>query len=110
MKDSIILKSYEVLNDMILLKWDDETESFLHLKKMRKIVPALIALVRKMFCNIYKGPKQVFTEDSYVLNGMQPVGYYALRPFWADGHHSGIYSFTLMKKSIKRLNKLIRLI
>ena len=36
MKDSIILKSYEILNDMILLKWDDETESFLHLKKMRE--------------------------------------------------------------------------
>ena len=28
MKDSIILKSYEVLNDMVLLKWDDETELF----------------------------------------------------------------------------------
>ena len=33
MKDSIILKSYEVLNDMILLKWDDETESFFAFKK-----------------------------------------------------------------------------
>ena len=102
MKESIILRSYEVLNDMILLKWDNETESFLHLKKMRENCPcANCAGEKDVFGNIYKGPKQVITENSYVLNGMQPVGYYALRPFWADGHHSGIYSFTLMKNLSK---------
>ena len=98
MKNSIILKSYEVLNDMILLKWDDEAESFLHLKKMRENCPcANCAGEKDVFGNIYKGPKKVITENSYVLNGMQPIGYYALRPFWADGHHSGIYSFALLK-------------
>ena len=97
MKVSIILQSYEVLNDMILLKWSDKTESFLKLKKMRESCPcANCAGEKDVFGNVYKGPKQILTENSYKLNGIQPVGYYALRPFWADGHHSGIYSFTLL--------------
>ena len=70
MKDNIILKSYEVLNDMILLKWDDETESFLHLKKMRENCPcANCAGEKDVFGNIYKGPKQVITETAMYLMG-----------------------------------------
>ena len=99
---NIKLKYHEVLNDLLLFKWDDNTEDILKLKLMRNNCPcANCAGEKDVFGNIYKGPKQVFTNSSYVLNGMQPVGYYALRPFWADGHHSGIYSFTLIKNLSK---------
>ena len=100
--NNIKLLHYELVNDLLLLKWDDGKEDFLSLKSMRDNCPcANCSGETDVFGNIYKGPKQVITENSYVLNGMQPVGYYALRPFWADGHHSGIYSFTLMRNLSK---------
>ena len=37
------------------------------------------------------------SEESFLLKGLQPVGYYALRPFWHDGHHAGIYSFEFLR-------------
>ncbi|MDH5528247.1 MAG: DUF971 domain-containing protein [Nitrospirota bacterium] len=29
---------------------------------------------------------------------IQPVGNYAIQPSWSDGHTTGIYSFTLLRK------------
>ena len=37
------------------------------------------------------------SKESFLLKGIQPVGYYALRPFWQDGHHAGIYSFEFLR-------------
>ena len=42
-------------------------------------------------------------ENSFLLKGIQPVGYYALRPFWNDGHHSGIYSFEFLRTLCENL-------
>jgi DUF971 family protein len=29
---------------------------------------------------------------------MQPVGYYGIRPFWCDGHNTGIFTVELLKE------------
>jgi DUF971 family protein len=42
-------------------------------------------------------------ENAYIITGIQPVGYYAIRPFWKDGHSTGIYPFELLKKLCKVL-------
>src|SRR3954447_5009869 len=31
------------------------------------------------------------------LTDVQPVGRYALMPFWADGHHDGIYTYEYLR-------------
>ena len=49
-----------------------------------------------VFGNVYKGPAKALTETSYEITGIQPVGYYALRPFWKDGHNTGIFSYDLL--------------
>ena len=44
------------------------------------------------------------SENSFQLKGLQPVGYYALRPYWEDGHHSGIYSFEMLRTLCENLS------
>ena len=44
-------------------------------------------------------------EDSYLLTGIQPVGYYALRPFWKDGHSDGIFTYEFLKKLCHTFDK-----
>jgi DUF971 family protein len=96
--NNIKLEYHEILNDLILLKWSDSTEDVLKLKSMRNNCPcANCAGEKDVFGNIYKGPEKELKEESYIRTGIQPVGYYAIRPFWKDGHHSGIYSFELLK-------------
>jgi DUF971 family protein len=93
------LKNYEIVNDLLLLQWDDKTENALPLTPMRDNCPcANCAGETDVFGNIYKGAPQTMNENSYIISGIQPVGYYAIRPFWKDGHSDGIFSFNFLKK------------
>ena len=93
------LKKYEKVNDMILFKWEDDHESFIKTKILREKCPCANCEGEKdIFGNIYRVPKQNLNKNSFMLRGIQPVGYYALRPYWEDGHHSGIYSFEFLRR------------
>jgi DUF971 family protein len=39
------------------------------------------------------------TEDQVTLTDLALVGQYALAPTWADGHHTGYYTFSLLRES-----------
>ena len=91
------LTHHEIVNDLLLLQWNDESEHALPLKSMRDNCPcAACAGEKDVFGNVYKGPAKALTETSYEITGIQPVGYYALRPFWKDGHNTGIFSYDLL--------------
>ena len=96
------LLSHEALNDLMLFKWEDGFESYLNLKTLREKCPCADCQGEKdVFGNIYRGENKPLNENSFLLNGIQPVGYYALRPYWKDGHHSGIYSFEMLRSLCK---------
>ena len=88
------LTSHEVVNDLILLQLSDVTEHSVPIKILRQKCPcATCAGETDVFGNVYKGPAKELNNSSYQISGIQPVGHYAIRPFWADGHNTGIYSF-----------------
>ena len=98
MGDKNSLITYEPVNDFIVFKWGDDLESYIKLKTLREKCPCATCEGEKdVFGNIYKGTTNPLNEDSFLLKGLQPVGYYAIRPFWNDGHHSGIYSFEMLR-------------
>ena len=98
------LVSHESINDLMLLKWEDGFESYIKLKILREKCPCANCEGEKdVFGNIYKGEPKLMNKTSFLLNGIQPVGYYALRPYWQDGHHSGIYSFEMLRTLCENL-------
>ena len=98
MSEKFTIENYEILNDIILFKWKDKFESYLNTEILRKKCPCANCEGEKdVFGNIYKGAQTAYNKDSFIINGIQPVGYYALRPYWKDGHHSGIYSFEFLR-------------
>ena len=100
------LINHEILNDLLLLQWDNDSENFIPLKPLRDNCPcAHCSGETDVFGNIYKGPAKVLTEESYVITGIQPIGYYAIRPFWKDGHHDGIYSFEFLKELSEKVEE-----
>ena len=75
----------------MLFKWKDGLEGYIPLKTLRQKCPCANCEGEKdVFGNIYKGELKPISEEGFILKGLQPVGYYALRPFWLDGHHAGI--------------------
>ena len=98
------LVTFETVNDLMLFKWEDGLESYIKLKILRGKCPCADCEGEKdVFGNIYKGDTKPINENSFLLKGIQPVGYYALRPFWNDGHHSGIYSFEFLRTLCENL-------
>jgi len=92
------LKSYEIVNDLLLIQWEDGSDDAIQLQSLRDNCPcANCAGEKDVFGNIYKGPPQQMTESSYQISTIQPVGYYAIRPIWKDGHHTGMFGFDFLK-------------
>ena len=99
MSDKNNLLIYESINDLMMFKWEDGLESYINLKTLREKCPCANCEGEKdVFGNIYKSNTSLLNENSFLLKGIQPVGYYALRPFWKDGHNTGISTIELLNE------------
>ena len=99
MADNISIKNFEVVNDLLLITFSDSSEAVVKLKNMRQRCPCASCEGEKdALGNMYKGPDPILNDNSFIITGVQPVGYYGLRPFWKDGHSTGIFTAELLKK------------
>lgn len=48
-------------------------------------------------CQGHEGPIRFVSGGDLTLEDIQPVGNYAVRLAWADGHQTGIYSFRYLR-------------
>lgn len=86
------------IGDELAVAWNDGKESFFNLEMLRRACPcAACGGEPDVLGNILR-PQLSYTEKSFQLTGFDLVGGYALQPRWADGHSSGIYSFTFLRR------------
>jgi DUF971 family protein len=87
------------IGNELAIKWDDGSESFITLEKLRKSCPCAGCHGEKdIMGNVYKGPERPLTNSSFQLRQVQQVGGYAIQPVWGDGHATGIFSFDYLKR------------
>lgn len=87
------------IGDQLAIKWDDGTESFVSLEKMRRHCPcASCAGETDIMGNVYKGPNRPLGPNAFKLVRISNVGGYAISPYWADGHSTGLYSYDYLKR------------
>ena len=99
MTDDISIKNFEDVNEFLLITFSDSSEAVVKLKNMRQRCPCASCEGEKdALGNLYKGPEQKLNENSFLVSGIQPVGYYGLRPFWRDGHNTGIFTTKILKQ------------
>jgi DUF971 family protein len=78
--------------EVLEISWDDGHVSKFALRFLRGWCP----------CAVCQGHFQ--TEHKFIavpkatLNDVEPVGSYAIKPIWADGHTSGIYAYEYLRK------------
>jgi DUF971 family protein len=86
------------IGDELAIVWNDETESYFNLELLRRVCPcAACGGEPDVLGNIVR-PHVSYTEKSFQLSGFDLIGGYALQPRWADGHGTGIYSFTYLRR------------
>jgi DUF971 family protein len=87
------------IGDELAIKWDDGSESFILLEKLRRACPcAGCKGERDIMGTLHKGPEQPLTPAAFQLRSLARIGTYALQPVWADGHNTGIYSFDYLRQ------------
>jgi DUF971 family protein len=84
--------------DELAIAWNDGTESFLKLELLRRACPCAACGGEPDVLGQVLRPHVSHTDKSFELLGFDLMGGYALQPRWADGHSTGIYSFTYLRR------------
>jgi DUF971 family protein len=75
----------------LAIRWDDGAATTYHLRYLRGWCPC--AKCQGHFSGTYR-----FIDSPGVrLLDVEPVGAYAIRPVWSDGHSSGMYAFPYLR-------------
>ena len=86
------------IGEELAIAWNDGTESFLRLEMLRRACPCAACGGEPDVLGNVSRPDVAYTHQSFQLIGFEMVGGYALQPRWADGHSSGIYGFTYLRR------------
>lgn len=86
------------IGNELAIAWNDGTESFLKLELLRRACPCAACGGEPDVLGQVVRPHVNHTDKSFELLGFDLVGGYALQPRWADGHSTGIYSFTYLRR------------
>ena len=83
----------------LAIRWEDGGESFIALEKLRRCCPCAGCQGEvDILGQLHKSPDKPLSPTAFELKHFVPVGGYAIQPFWADGHNSGIFSFEYLQK------------
>jgi len=86
------------IGNELAIAWNDRTELFLELEALRRACPCAACGGEPDVVGDVSRPHVTYTDKSFQLAGFDLVGGYALQPRWADGHSTGIYSFTYLRR------------
>ena len=86
------------IGDELAIAWNNGTETFLNLERLRRACPCAACGGEPDVLGRIARPHGSYGDKSFELVGCDLVGGYALQPRWGDGHSTGIYSFTYLRR------------
>ncbi len=82
----------------LAIRWEDGSESFIPLERLRRCCPCAGCQGEvDILGQLHKAPDKPLAPTAFELKRFVAVGGYAIQPFWADGHNSGIFSFEYLR-------------
>lgn len=86
------------IGDELAIAWSDGGESYFKLEQLRKACPCATCQGEPDAMGVVVRPRNEHSAESFDLTGWQFVGGYGLQPRWADGHQTGIYSYSYLRE------------
>jgi DUF971 family protein len=85
------------INEFLAVAWDDGHESVFPLEYLRRHCPCAACKGESVGPLHFQPQKVEYAPESFQLERIDPVGGYALKPVWKDGHATGLYSFEWLR-------------
>jgi len=95
---SMTLENAAVIGDEVALSFSDGFEAYLPLPMLRRACPCAACQGEPDALGRVVRPRVEYGPRSFELLKFDLVGGYAIQLFWADGHSSGIYAFSYLRK------------
>lgn len=92
------LENAALIGDELALSFTDGIEAYLPLPMLRRACPCAACQGEPDALGRVVRPRVEYGPRSFDLLKFDLVGGYAIQLFWADGHSSGIYSFTYLRR------------
>lgn len=86
------------IGNELAIQWNDGAESYFGLEMLRRACPCAACGGEPDVLGNISRPNVTYNDKSFDMAGFELVGGYAVQPRWADGHNSGIYSFTYLRR------------
>lgn len=88
----------QVIGDELAVAWSDGAETFLKLEPLRRACPCAGCGGEPDVLGRVVRPALTHVPSSFRLRSFQFVGGYAWQPMWEDGHSTGLYSFSYLRR------------
>jgi DUF971 family protein len=95
---SMTLENAALIGDELALSFADGIEAYLPLPMLRRACPCAACQGEPDALGRVIRPRVEYGPRSFDLLKFDLVGGYAIQLFWADGHSSGIYSFSYLRR------------
>ncbi len=82
----------------LALAWSDGSETYLPLEKLRRACPCATCGGEPDVMGRLIRPEVKYSAGSFELTGWEMVGGYGFQPRWEDGHRTGIYPFSYLRR------------
>lgn len=92
------LENATIIGNEFALSFSDGREAYLPLPLLRRACPCAACQGEPDAMGRVLRPLVEYGPRAFVLERFETVGGYAIQLFWADGHSSGIYSFSYLRK------------
>lgn len=86
----------DIVGRYLAIQWNDQSETLIALEKLRKNCPCALCQGESTILSRAKSPSLSYGHKSMELKETRIIGNYGLQCFWADGHQTGIYPFSLL--------------
>jgi DUF971 family protein len=92
------IKTLQVIGRELAIAWGDGRETFLPLEDLRQACPCAVCCGEPDVLGRGDKPAVKHTPASFELVSYELVGGYGWQPKWADGHATGIYSVSYLRR------------
>ena len=87
-----------VIGNELAIAWSDGRETFLSFESLRRACPCAACCGEPDALGNVFAPEVRYQPASFEMRGWALIGGYAWQPTWGDGHATGLYTFTYLRK------------
>lgn len=98
MTSPLQLLAIQKIGTELAIAWSDGVENYLQLEPLRRNCPCATCGGEPDVMGLVARPRVSYGAGSFELLSYQIVGGYGVQPKWGDGHSTGIYSYSYLRR------------